>query len=572
MSEDKDTLFKLTQDYLWEHPEQRLKILPFLLSYIGDELAKIETEGIRQNQIQNDDNNTYLVTVIDSHIDLDDTILDNLITTLENNPSVFASSAEWDSSESGLSEKYENYSLWNESLNKILVNYLRNFDAKIRDTFETDSKDTTDPKKPIFWGIYEDEEGSISLESINGVIQPHGGAAFRLKDLKDADAGASFQENVHVTTSKVGFFQVVHPWVVPWYNINGDSYSKVRGEDKNLSALTNSNNLQYTNNQGKADQFVIRLLMFGSERTVQIEDLNRNFWVIAQALTIMCITLFDEDGVIMKTLEGLLNEIGQLWENMLYLWTALTTVSIKQKYEGLHIEVVPIPNSELQSYLKYDNFGKSNGLNSSPTDKQLKEFFEKRCNYLIKTYSNTNLLVVPYIKVNNYEKNYFSKIELYGYLTYDRNKNDPYILHKFTSKQTINIENYKSQLYGLSEISNTTYNYKCPFEKITFDENTSDMIYYALVRFIFNITASYTEQGISVSKMAIELSDVAKEIVTKQKSAIKTINLVPFNNDSTSLSNSTENTSGEIAIEKGFYQGEILSFWKKKEASNGKST
>lgn len=62
-------------------------------------------------------------------------------------------------------------------------------------------------------------------------------------------------------------------------------------------------------------------------RNVEVEDLNRNFWAIGQVISIIDSYLFDEDGPYNKLFNDLLNEIAQLWENSLYLWATLSTIS-----------------------------------------------------------------------------------------------------------------------------------------------------------------------------------------------------------------------------------------------------
>lgn len=86
-------------------------------------------------------------------------------------------------------------------------------------------------------------------------------------DVINANAGNSFNNGL---------------WVKPWENIDKDSYGKVRNNDKIKRILNDDNFLQFTHNLFAK---YIRLLMPEYERTVEIEDLNRNFWVIGQVLT-----------------------------------------------------------------------------------------------------------------------------------------------------------------------------------------------------------------------------------------------------------------------------------------------
>jgi hypothetical protein len=69
------------------------------------------------------------------------------------------------------------------------------------------------------------------------------------------------------------------PYVKPDINDDGKTYEDVRDSDLSTSAAKNSDNLQFTRNiTSNADY--LRLLMPKYSRRVEVEDLNRNFWVI----------------------------------------------------------------------------------------------------------------------------------------------------------------------------------------------------------------------------------------------------------------------------------------------------
>jgi hypothetical protein len=53
----------------------------------------------------------------------------------------------------------------------------------------------------------------------------------------------------------------------------------------------------------------IRLIMPMYQRHFEVEDLDRNFWVVAQILSGISSYLFSEDSPLIKALKGLLNEI-----------------------------------------------------------------------------------------------------------------------------------------------------------------------------------------------------------------------------------------------------------------------
>ena len=105
----------------------------------------------------------------------------------------------------------------------------------------------------------------------------------------DADAGKSF-------TSE--------PYVEPDKNHYGETYEQVRDTDKIETVLKNSSNLQFTE---KNQNDYLRLLMPKYSRRVEVEDLDRNFWVIGQTLNYLSrkfyINISEEKFRFEKTLE-----------------------------------------------------------------------------------------------------------------------------------------------------------------------------------------------------------------------------------------------------------------------------
>ena len=134
----------------------------------------------------------------------------------------------------------------------------------------------------------------------------------RIKLIKDANAGFSFLND---------------PYVKPDLNIDNDSYEDVRGDDKIESVLQNSKNMQYTHTQEQIDGKIlnkyIRLLMPKYTRRVEVEDLNRNFWVIGQALGLMSAYLLDPESALNQILNAILNELGEIWNNIYELWAII---------------------------------------------------------------------------------------------------------------------------------------------------------------------------------------------------------------------------------------------------------
>ena len=164
------------------------------------------------------------------------------------------------------------------------------------------------------------------------------GTEITIADIKNANAGNSFEEN--------------GVWVKPYTNVDGDNYSDVRGNDKIKSVLTNNKNLQYTNDTINK---YIRLLMPQYTRRVEVEDLNRNFWVIGQTIAGISAYLFDDNSPINTMFKSLVSEVNQIWENLLYLWS-------DQFITDVHCEVVYLPHNSSITEMKFDNFGESLAL------------------------------------------------------------------------------------------------------------------------------------------------------------------------------------------------------------------
>ena len=268
---------------------------------------------------------------------------------------------------------------------------------------------------------------------------------FTIYDLRNGDAGVSFENTEN--------------FVRPWKNLSNNDYNICRS-DECLAAIQNGTQLQFTSPKSENDALnAIRLIMPMNTRRVEVEDLNRNFWVISSVISGACQFLLGPDGL-RDIIEGLITELGELWENMLYLWVAAGLLAAEQqRIEGVHCEVLYIPNNEFQPYKKYDNFGDGWDI-----DEEYPPFLEKPENnnhnfqkikksiqFLKQKYSKYDLCILPCIRYQNYEHNYYY-YESYPFLYfYDRAKN---------------IETFKplSSFYGLQDLEGggTFYAIKAP--------------------------------------------------------------------------------------------------------------
>lgn len=70
----------------------------------------------------------------------------------------------------------------------------------------------------------------------------------------------------------------------------------------------------------------IRLLMPQYARRVEVEDLNKNFWVIGQVLDTLATALLGKNGLF-KINQTMANEIGELWQNTAYIWNLIVSLN-----------------------------------------------------------------------------------------------------------------------------------------------------------------------------------------------------------------------------------------------------
>lgn len=337
-----------------------------------------------------------------------------------------------------------------------------------------------------------------------------------------------------------------NPWVVPWYNFNAETYRKVRGEDKKLSVLTDKNKLDFSCDQeNKKEGSFIRLILPQYKRKVEVEDLNRNFWIIGQVLAAISAYLFDPNSVLGEMLSGLLNEIGQLWENVLFLWGNAALLAQKKHYDKIHTEIVVISETIYNPFLKYDNI---NSIDDNNITSHL--------DYLINLYPEYNLAIIPYIRKNNYEHNYYSQASFPGIYIYDRNKENP----KWELKEIFNLNfqlgEFADYVYGINE-TEESYNYVTPLSHVKDIHGKNEIRYYGLVRDKINFTIA---EDFSNPIITIDWYDVGHKLITGKNNLIcRWKNAGDEAKKKVFKSEKLKNSTGEFSIIKGYYQGELLS-------------
>lgn len=335
-------------------------------------------------------------------------------------------------------------------------------------------------------------------------IVPNGRITF--SDIFKADAGYSFESE---------------PFVKAWKNIDNQTYADVRTtDDMVMSVVKSDRNLQFTRLISSAARPFIRLIMPKYTRRVEIEDLNRDFWVIGQTITGISQYLFDDNGGLPKLFKGVMNELLQLWENVLYLWATLGLLAKKQY--PIKVLYEPLPNNSYQPYAKFDNFEAAASLSIAS--------IEQRCQYLVDKYPNHNLVILPFIRNGNYRHNYYSKQIFPCVLFYNRYKGGWVGRELKCNNQPLTISitglecgvSWGNKIFGIKEIENNQFKYCAPCQEADYDITTEQGKYYGLIRIIPAIDAvNYDDDSnIVIGSLRFNIYDAAAPTINNSAAQI----------------------------------------------------
>lgn len=433
----------------------------------------------------------------------------------------------------------QNTSVWNESLNIAIRHFLNHIDAN-------------NSQEPI----------------------PGTGGNITYADILNADAGAKFK----FTES-----EEFKNFVIPWKNIDSQNYLDVRDGDEIRAVIEDDSDLQFTHKQGSK---WIRLIMPEYERYVEIEDLDRNFWVIGQVVSAISAYLFDDDNPIKTMIKNLLQEITELWENILYLWAALAVYNTKV-YTDVHVEVCYVPNSEQYTHFKYDNFSQSNS-------------WIDLCNlfsYKIQEYPESNLILIPIRRLKNYYHNYY-KDELYpGIMFYDRNNplnnsnTNGFRILSFKDTDDnetgrIRVSDCADILHGAKDNGDGTLDVLFPYSSIATTPELNSGLYYGAIRTIPIFNDDYwsysVNEGFKLGGFRLECYDAISEAIAEEEAQTlvcqKALSISRINiNEETAASTTIDqrityplitsmtpasaiaDLSGIKSIKSGYYLGELAS-------------
>ena len=498
--------------------------------------AFMESEGIKLDHLypiwENDFTGNSLFKFLSENIDLDKSPNYHFITILND---LKAKTNEDGSLNTSDPKLYP----WNESLATAITYYLR-FLSNARD-FETQAAEYNEDMTEVI-----DTHGSINTD---GELGNRGG--FRVKSITTGDAGRSFTEK---------------PWVRPNYNIDAETYDAVRGLDEMLEALKSNKEMQFTNSNDSSLSNYLRLLMPKYLRRVEVEDLNRNFWVIGQVLAAVCSYLFDPDSPITNEFKKILNEIVQLWENVLYLWVLFAIISqedAKPPITDIHTEIVYLPNDKYRNFLKYDAFAES----SASID------YQALFGYLKEAYTESNLCIIPVLRDNNYYRNYYAYEFYPRYITYNRNTDTwgGATIGVTGNQIMVDVKNedfpfptmYR-YIGAIREVENEKYNFIYPYSKVQDRYEKEPNKYYAILRMVpTDFTCAYENDTVKLKSLKVELHDVT----TLCSSLAATRKIGDWTYNGTTLSFERASSFAELSDEKnvdpakGFYMGELSSYF-----------
>ena len=329
----------------------------------------------------------------------------------------------------------------------------------------------------------------------------------------------------------------------------------------------------------------LRLLMPKYLRKVEVEDLNRNFWVLGQTMSAVCAFLFGPNAPFAKLFEDMAAEITQLWENILYLWLAFAMATQKPEITDVHVEVVYIPNSELEPYLKFDDFNQQvvSDIIETPT---FWEELRQRCNYIVQSYDNSHVVIIPKIRCNNYKHNYYS-IECWPGIMYFNKTLNTFKYTLFRSQQNntygIVINAASEEFYrNCVAIMEDEFDYSFVDGQTILDDDGSGQYntkpYYLLLRTTVSMgDFTYQNQTLKKSGIYIEVHDIGSNFyqaghsnlssdVVKKYQIFQVDPETKYSTPYIEISYSSEvsvpvpETIAIKDIQRGYYQGEFPSW------------
>ena len=422
--------------------------------------------------------------------------------------------------------------IWNESLRNLWYAIDKYSKQSINEVTGKDERELD---------IYREPKRNDDDEPVNTII---------LDDIRYGDAGANFLNLLSQYQKQYGI------WVKPEENLIGQTYKSVRGVDYVLKQMLNETLLQFTNyfsidyDDPAANRGIIhsqiRLLMPKNSRWVLVEDLNRNFWVLGNTIGGLCAYLFGAGSPIKDIFERLVNELVQLWENTIFLWM-LAAFALIKPCTDVHVEMFFVPNDINEPYRKYDNF---DSFQSIPSSKA--RIIANTVAYA-KKYQNSNCVMFPMIRKNNYEKNYFDWVfvPFVIFIIHEGDGSEKVVVQDLRDKYDYWVQahpsDYAQKLWCAREAP-VKYYYYYPLNDVSikYNEETISHKYYAGFRPHISVESKKIEHGeIHLTNVSINFTDAIGESFGYDN--LTAINYT-FKNLSSSLGNNYKNQTDKIEI------------------------
>lgn len=191
-------------------------------------------------------------------------------------------------------------------------------------------------------------------------------------------------------------------YVKPFINKNEENYLDSRN-DEIKEVLENYNKMDFTIEDYKyitseIKRYVTKLIMPQNSRYVEVEDLNRNFWIIGNNLTLLNDFMMNIGNELVKQLIG---ELTGLWDNVYRIWQALyylnNLIDNTIKNEKLHISLKY--DSSIIPYIKSTTVG-DRTVNYVIYNDYINSIFEKTQEELINILTTkNNLIYIDYNKI-----------------------------------------------------------------------------------------------------------------------------------------------------------------------------
>lgn len=264
---------------------------------------------------------------------------------------------------------------------------------------------------------------------------------------------------------------------------------------------------------------------------IKVNDLNDNFQLISEGITkILKDVLSDEKGIYKNFFKYVLADLMPLWENVLYLWIMYVLKNSVFSVKPLIKYVYLNENDFFPS--KHFDFSDRNNSNIS-----LAAIGNKLRKY-VHEYQNCNLIIVPIIRLDNYEDGHYSK-EAYPGIFYHpailNNKlfkpNEKFIVYPFTTITNDHDDNFvdgqyitvstnriisKNELYLGKQIYGYTINgddlyYAAPFDTINIIREIYPKKYYSAIRTKLTMVAEQNNSYLILKNFQIQCYDAIRE-------------------------------------------------------------